>query len=175
MRHADPIVLDGEALGILVERNPNREGIRRERRIGQRLIAQFLASIGGVGKQFAQENVAIGIDRMHHEMQQFGDIRLKCLRLKLDCDPSASGIFQRLLSGSRLRRRIWRFCGLVLIARHRPSRHGYCRLRPPDARPSCEFFACRLRNRKKSNHLLPAPCRKSVKRMLAPPPIFKRR
>ena len=83
MRHADPIVLDGEALGILVERNPDREGVRRERWVGERLIAQFLASIGGIGKEFAQKNIAIRIDRMHHEMQQFGNIRLKSLTVTL--------------------------------------------------------------------------------------------
>src|ERR1700730_10488777 len=39
-RHADPIVLDGDTLGILVERNPDREGVRRKRWIFECLIAQ---------------------------------------------------------------------------------------------------------------------------------------
>ena len=61
----------------------NYEGSRRELGVGERLIAQFLASIGGIGKQLAQENIAIRIDRMHHKMQQFGDIRLKSLTVTL--------------------------------------------------------------------------------------------
>src|SRR5262249_58183854 len=45
-QHANAIVLDGEALCVLVDRNSNDEGIWGKRRLGKRLVAQFLAGIG---------------------------------------------------------------------------------------------------------------------------------
>ncbi len=80
-RHADAIILDGERSRVLVEADRYLEGRRRERRVGQRLIAQLLAGVGGVRQKFAQKNIAVGIDRMHHEMEQPRDICLKGLRL----------------------------------------------------------------------------------------------
>ena len=38
--------------------------------LGDRLVAQLLAGVGGVGDEFAHEDVAVGIDRMHHQVQQ---------------------------------------------------------------------------------------------------------
>ena len=134
MRHPDAIVLDREALGILVDGNPNHERIRCEGRIFQRLIAQLLASVGGVGQKFTQKNVAVGIDRMHHEMQQFGDIRLKCLRLRsltVIPYPRHTRASFRCPTASR----IWRCCRWS-SARHHPFAARILPLRPPDARAS---------------------------------------
>jgi len=44
-----------------------------------RLVAQPVAGVGGVGNQFTQENIGLRIDRMHHQVQQFGDLGLERL------------------------------------------------------------------------------------------------
>ena len=171
MRHADAIVLDGEALGILVDGNPNRERIRCERRIFQRLIAQFLASIGGVGKKFAQKNVAIGIDRMHHEMQQFGDIRLKCLRLRsltvIPLPPASSAPPSVVPTASR----IWRCCRWSSCAPPpvRGTDIAVCARRMQGLQS--EFFAFQTSQSQKIRPICLRACRKSVKRMLALPQL----
>ena len=56
---------------------------------GNRLVAQLVERIGGVGDQLAQEDVAVGIDRMHHEMQELGHLGLELVRL----GPIGSGCF----------------------------------------------------------------------------------
>ena len=47
---------------------------------GDRLVAQLLAGVGGVGDELADENLAVGIDRMDHEMQQARNVGLEALR-----------------------------------------------------------------------------------------------
>jgi hypothetical protein len=42
-----------------------------------RLEAQLLAGVRRVGDQLAHEHVAVRIDRMHHHVQQAGDVRLE--------------------------------------------------------------------------------------------------
>ena len=49
--------------------------------LGDRLVAQPVAGVGGVGNQLAQENVGLGIDRMHHQAQQLGHFGLKRMGL----------------------------------------------------------------------------------------------
>ena len=44
---------------------------------GDRLVAQLLAGVGRVGDQLAQEDVAVGIDRVHHQVQQPGNVGLE--------------------------------------------------------------------------------------------------
>ena len=48
-----------------------------EFRLGDRLVAQPVAGIRGVGNQLAQEDVGLGIDRVHHQPQQLGDFGLE--------------------------------------------------------------------------------------------------
>ena len=43
-----------------------------------RLEAQPFAGVRGIGDQLAQEDVLVGIDRMHHHVQQPRDIGLEC-------------------------------------------------------------------------------------------------
>ena len=45
--------------------------------LGDRLVAQPVAGIRRVGNQLAQEDIGLGIDRMHHQAQQLGDLGLK--------------------------------------------------------------------------------------------------
>ena len=47
--------------------------------LGDRLIAQLVAGIRGVGDQLAQEDVGLGIDRVHHQVQQLGNLGLERL------------------------------------------------------------------------------------------------
>ena len=48
---------------------------------GERLVTQLLAGVGGVGDEFADEDVAVGIDRMHHQVQQPRNVGLETLGL----------------------------------------------------------------------------------------------
>ncbi len=53
--HADAVVLDGQELGLGIERHGNVQLhiVAQQRRIGNRLIAQPLAGIGRIGDQLA--------------------------------------------------------------------------------------------------------------------------
>ena len=77
--HADAGVGDRERAGRLVgldaDREPSVAG--QQLRLGDRLVAQLVAGVGGVGDQLAQEDLGLGIDRMNHQVQEFGDLRLE--------------------------------------------------------------------------------------------------
>ena len=77
--HADAVVADRQRAGILVVADADLQiGIAFEQRgVVQRLEAQFVASIRRVGDQLAQENLAVGIQRMDHQLQKLFDFRLK--------------------------------------------------------------------------------------------------
>ena len=79
LAHADAGVGDGERLPFLVGRDGDREaGLALEQLgLGDRLVAELVERVGGVRDQLAQEDVAVGIDRMHHEVQELGDFRLE--------------------------------------------------------------------------------------------------
>ena len=76
LAHADAVVLERQAAGIGVdgEGDAGLGVVAEQVRLGDRLVAQPLAGIGGIGDQFAQEHVAVGIDRVHHHVQQLGDV-----------------------------------------------------------------------------------------------------
>ena len=80
-RHADAVIGDGQRLvGI------ERDGDDERPALGQfgpgdRLVAQLLAGVGGVGDELADKNFPVGIDRMDHQMQQARDVGLEALRL----------------------------------------------------------------------------------------------
>ena len=80
--HADAVVGDGQGLGVLVERDGDGEGraVGDELGLGDRLVAQLLAGVGGVGDEFADEDLPVGIDRMNHQMQQARNVGLEALR-----------------------------------------------------------------------------------------------
>jgi hypothetical protein len=48
-----------------------------QRGIGQALEAQLVGGVGGVGNEFAQENVLVGIQGMDHQLQQLFDFGLE--------------------------------------------------------------------------------------------------
>ena len=77
--HADAVVLDGQGLGVGVDLDGDaRLGfVVEQRRRGDRLVAQPLAGVGCVGDQLAQEHVLVGIDRVHHQVQQARNVGLE--------------------------------------------------------------------------------------------------
>ena len=81
--HADAVVREGQRLGVGIDRDLDRErsAVLDELGLGDRLVAQLLAGVGGVGDELADEDLAVGIDRMDHQMQQARNIGLEALRL----------------------------------------------------------------------------------------------
>ena len=79
--HADAAVDHGKRVRLLVRRDPDvgRRAVGDQLGGGDRLIAQLVAGIRRVRNQFAQENVGFRIDRVHHQMQEFGDLGLERL------------------------------------------------------------------------------------------------
>ena len=53
--------------------------VRDQLGLGDRLIAQLVAGVRRVRDQLAQEDIGLRIDRMHHQVQQFGDLGLERL------------------------------------------------------------------------------------------------
>ena len=49
--------------------------------LGDRLVAQLLAGVGGVRDELAHEDVAVRIDRMDHQVQEARDVGLETLGL----------------------------------------------------------------------------------------------
>ena len=81
--HADAVVGDRQRLGVLVERENDREGgtVGSECRVAERLVAELFAGVRGVGDEFAQENIAFRVNRMHHQAQKARYIGLECVRV----------------------------------------------------------------------------------------------
>ena len=71
-----------ERLGVGIEGDGDgeRRAVGDQVRPGDRLVAQLLAGVGGVGDELADENVAVGIDRMDHQMQKPRNVGLEALR-----------------------------------------------------------------------------------------------
>ena len=81
--HADAVVGDHERFGLLVRGDADLErvALAQQRRAGNRLVAELVAGVGGVGDELAQEDVGLGIDGVHHEVQQLGNLGLEGLRM----------------------------------------------------------------------------------------------
>ena len=79
--HADPVIRHRQGPGLLVECDANLEIAVPFEQIGviQRFEAQLVARIGRIGDQFAQEDLAIGVQRVNHQVQQLLDF---CLKIK---------------------------------------------------------------------------------------------
>ena len=80
--HADAVVREGQGLGVGIDRDLDRErsAILDQFGPGDQFVAQLLAGVGGVGDELADENLAVGIDRMDHEIQQARNVGLEALR-----------------------------------------------------------------------------------------------
>ena len=79
--HADAGIDHAQRIGRLVGHDADfgRLAVRDQLGVCDRLIAQLVAGVRGVRDQFAQENIGFRIDRMHHQVQQFGDLGLERL------------------------------------------------------------------------------------------------
>ncbi len=77
--HADAVVGNGEGAGLGVERDAHLE-VRRvlpQRGLVERLEAQLVAGVGGVGDQLAEEDLLVGIERVGDEVQDLLDLGLE--------------------------------------------------------------------------------------------------
>ena len=79
MAHADAVVLDRQLLPFRIDGygNPRPGVVRQQCGIADRFIAQPLAGVRRIRNQLPQEHVLIGINRVHHHLEQLGDIRFK--------------------------------------------------------------------------------------------------
>lgn len=79
--HADTVVGDGERSRRLVRDDADLEGVAlaQQRRTCDRLVAQLVAGVRGVGDELAQEDVGLRIDGMNHEVQKLGNLGLEGL------------------------------------------------------------------------------------------------
>ncbi len=77
--HADAVVGDGERALVLVHREPD-PGLRivfQQLGVVERPETQFVAGVGGVGYQLAQENLTVAVQGVHHQVQKAGYFRLE--------------------------------------------------------------------------------------------------
>ncbi|EKD98063.1 MAG: hypothetical protein ACD_23C00603G0002 [uncultured bacterium] len=77
--HTDAVVGDGEGFGGGVKAHAHFQVGRVfvQGVVVQRLEAQLVAGVGGVGDQFAQEDFLVGIQRMGDKVQQLGHFGLE--------------------------------------------------------------------------------------------------
>ncbi len=78
-RHADPVVAHADRACLAVEPQADRElGVALVvLRPVDRLETQLVARVRGVGDQFAQEDLAVAVQRVDHQLQQLLDFGLK--------------------------------------------------------------------------------------------------
>jgi hypothetical protein len=77
--HADAVVYDRKGLGGPVRLEDDAQGsfALEQHRCGNGGITQPVAGIGRVGDQLAQKHLALGIDRVDHELEETGDLGLE--------------------------------------------------------------------------------------------------
>ena len=82
-RHADAVVRHGDRPGLLVERDADLELAVAlvERRIRDRLEAELVGGVRGVGHQLAEEHLLVAVQRVHHEVQELLHLGLEAERL----------------------------------------------------------------------------------------------
>ena len=83
--HADAGIGDGDGLGLLVRLDADFERAvpGQKLRSCYGLVAEFVERVGRVGNELAQEHIALGINRVHHEIEKLRHLRLKSVRLRL--------------------------------------------------------------------------------------------
>ena len=88
--HADAVVGDGDGAGVFVEGKRDGEvlGAEVDRAVGERLELQLVDGIARIGHKLAQEDLAVGVDRVDHEVEE---LLALCLEL-------AHGVYRFLLS-----------------------------------------------------------------------------
>ena len=79
LRHTDAVIGDGQGPVLLVPGNGDGELIPGQPHlvVRQGRIGQLVDGIGGIGDDFPQENLPVGIDRIDHQVQQPLGFRFK--------------------------------------------------------------------------------------------------
>ncbi len=83
--HANPGVGDGEGLRGLIEREVDArriDAIADERLVlvfGEREVTKLVESVGGVGDEFAEEDLGMGVEGVNDELEELGDFGLEFL------------------------------------------------------------------------------------------------
>ena len=77
--HTNTGITDGQGLGLLVGNDVDTEILARVELGGVRqgLIADLVQSIGGVGDQFTEENLLVGVDSVDDQRQELRDLSLE--------------------------------------------------------------------------------------------------
>jgi hypothetical protein len=83
--HADAGVLDGQAVPLGVEVDPDlQRGVRALHvAVGEHPEAHLVEGVGGVGDQLAEEHLRVRVERMDDEVQQLPHLRPVLERLRL--------------------------------------------------------------------------------------------
>ena len=70
--HTDAVIRNGDGPGILVNRQVDLEVFPGQLHavVRQRLIAQLVAGVAGVGDDLPQEDLLVGVDGVDHQVQQ---------------------------------------------------------------------------------------------------------
>src|SRR5205823_6382230 len=84
--HPDAVIGDGEdpCRRIVIDVDLRLEVVFEQRLVVQRFEAQLVAGIRRVRDQFAQEDLAIRVQRMDHELQELPDLGLEAEGLAVD-------------------------------------------------------------------------------------------
>lgn len=77
--HTNTGIPDGQGLGLSVGDDVDTEVLARVElgRVGKRLIADLVKGIGGVGDEFTQENLLVGVDGVDDEGEELRDLSLE--------------------------------------------------------------------------------------------------
>jgi hypothetical protein len=77
--HADAGIAHRQGVGFLVRGDTDFRclAVADQFGPGDRFIAELVAGVGRVRNQLAEEDVGLGIDRMHHQVQKLGDLGLE--------------------------------------------------------------------------------------------------
>ena len=96
VRHADAVVADRDRARVLVERDADRElgVVLVAIGMGQRLEAQLVGGVRGVGDELAQEDLRVAVQRVDHELQELLHLRLESegLATRRGCGPAVLAV-----------------------------------------------------------------------------------
>jgi hypothetical protein len=84
--HTNTAIADGKGLVLLVGDDVNAQVLARVKLagVGQRLVADLVQGIGGVGNKFSQENFLVGVDGVDDEGEELRDLSLELESLRHD-------------------------------------------------------------------------------------------
>ena len=82
-RHAHAVIGHAQSTRRLVitDAYPQVRVVLPQRLVGQRLEAQLVTGVGRIGDEFAQEDLLVAVQRVHHQLQQLLDFGLKAKSL----------------------------------------------------------------------------------------------